>query len=251
MISAVAVQAWTSTKDHPQPNIEACKSESTDDYVTLCPEAETDSYRSCISTQEKAQVPRLSLESIHQAQACNLLHPPKLEPPQSENRSNGARHLPSIGARKPTMLPSSSKLFLEPRQTSLAYLNNYFLARPHEPIRILVEEAKAIHDFVTNGPDDFELLRMISSTYSDTRWWMISVDDLACFECVTAIKSASWQLARDAAMTKKECLHASTEAIEQGGWCMATVKKVANIVIHSQNRAPECQHIAPTSDKVL
>ena len=69
-----------------------------------------------------------------------------------------------------------------------ARLYEYYICRVQK-LRVLCDEAHDMRDLPTLCEEDYALLRTITRTNWNSRWWTIMIDDLICPECVLILRA--------------------------------------------------------------
>lgn len=99
-----------------------------------------------------------------------------------------------------------------------ARLYHHFIANP-DSLKILTDKHGEFKDFPAHCEEDFALLRTLTHTYGDDRWWTIMINDLICPECVLLI--------RDKRQDSKVRFHRSFRLKKHttNTWCIVEIPK--------------------------
>lgn len=122
-------------------------------------------------------------------------------PPPAESLSPSKSKEPSTIGPVTPVTPEEEKFRLrqmkEPRinnwevldlgKTSRARLYHYYTARL-DNLKILCDNSQKVTGFPLRCEEDYALLKTITKTYGNERWWTIMIDDLMCPGCVLFLR---------------------------------------------------------------
>jgi hypothetical protein len=73
-------------------------------------------------------------------------------------------------------------------KTSTARIYQYYICRAWK-LKVLCDQGKEMTDLPVHSKEDYGLLRTLTRTNWNSKWWTIMIEDLICPECVSLLKA--------------------------------------------------------------